>query len=118
MLNAADLPMVKGRDNTVHSADEYAHRCCGLVFFPRDMAITRNKMKLLHEHDSLSAALRGSDERQRPGNCLWRRSSAESVRQWLVKCHEHDKEVEVRHSSCLCVLLLAATVLICRHTQR
>jgi hypothetical protein len=87
------LPPLKDQGATT---EEYLHRCSGLILFPRDTSITRNKMNLKISQNSVQSAL-GEKAATQQGCCLWehRQNSANSVKKWLETCHlKHDKEIK------------------------
>jgi hypothetical protein len=90
-----DLFFLQPKTYSNVSVQEFRHRCCGILFFPPEMQIERNKMKLIVDKPSLYDALLPWSEEPTPnsGNCVWKRdltgSGSGSAMGWL-KVRRHN----------------------------
>lgn len=73
-----DLWFLQPKSQSI-AVQEFRHRCCGILFFPRQMKISRNKMNLLTDKPSLYDALLDTGS---SGNCVWNRNTSTSL-SWL-----------------------------------
>jgi hypothetical protein len=91
-----DLFFLEPKSHRDASIQEFRHRCCGILFFPGDMNISRNKMNLITDKNSLyDALLPWTDGSANSGNCVWKRDLTSTALSWLKKMHNmHDKEIE------------------------
>ena len=78
---------------------EFRHRCCGLLFFPKGMRISRNKMNLMTDKQSLYDALlplTDDDTTANSGNCVWKRDLTNNAVSWLKVHPWHPRLFAVR----------------------
>ena len=105
-----DLPILRQTSSALKdSITEFRHRCCGILFFPHDMKIERNKMNLsvndgVNDAGSLSEALEERTNDRRGGNFKWERrlmgGKKDSALGWLRTMHEkYDEEIRFEKPS-------------------
>jgi hypothetical protein len=93
------------------NVQDFRHRCCGVLFFPKGMRISRNKMNLQTDKQSLYDALMpwSDDGTANSGNCVWKRDLTNNAVSWL--------KVPAWHPSLLCCTHTDAMRLACVHRK-
>ena len=91
-----DLCFLQPKSYAGSHIQDFRHRCCGVLFFPKGMQISRNKMNLQTDKQSLYDALLPwkDDDTANSGNCVWKRDLTNNALSWL--------KVPMWHQSLLC----------------